>query len=252
LGSCEYQTSVQLAPRIPDGSHRPERGCAVSLALRAIGTVSATLSCSALGCRFPRNCIVVLLPAAISPGGGRSDLFVRNLPPMRFAIRHSHPAQPLCGLPTVQVHGGSTSRVMTLVAPRACTNKAEGRMYLSSRRGVKRAGIVGAGGSPHCRGWSQKTVSWLTMRVRSPTRPSRSRFARARSSLAASPPPPEQFDDSPLNHRSPSRDCCRSGSRRDHRAKYGCLSTRPKVRCLCPPGKTQHLLPKLDRPGSDR
>src|SRR5205814_7500319 len=44
------------------------------------------------------------------------------------------------------------------------------------------------------------------------------------------------------------------GSRRDHRAKYGCLSARPRVRCLCPPGKTQHLLPKLvfDRPGSDR
>src|SRR5438128_10064350 len=33
-----------------------------------------------------------------------------------------------------------------------------------------------------------------------------------------------------------------SGSRRDHRAKYGCLSARPRVRCLCPPGKTQHLL----------
>ena len=37
---------------------------------------------------------------------------------------------------------------MNLVAPRDCTNKAEGRMYLSSRRGVKRAGIVGAGGPP--------------------------------------------------------------------------------------------------------
>src|SRR5438132_11599225 len=45
-----------------------------------------------------------------------------------------------------------------------------------------------------------------------------------------------------------------SGSRRDHRAKYGCLSARPRVRCLCPPGKTQHLLPKsvFVRPGSDR
>jgi hypothetical protein len=45
-----------------------------------------------------------------------------------------------------------------------------------------------------------------------------------------------------------------SGSRRDHSAKYGCLSARPRVRCLCPPGKTQHLLPKsvFDRPGSDR
>src|SRR6266566_3840657 len=45
-----------------------------------------------------------------------------------------------------------------------------------------------------------------------------------------------------------------SGSRRDHRAKYGCLSARPRVRCLCPPGKTQHLLPRavFDRPGSDR
>jgi hypothetical protein len=45
-----------------------------------------------------------------------------------------------------------------------------------------------------------------------------------------------------------------SGSRRDHRAKYGCLSARPRVRCLCPPGKTQLLLPKsvFDRPGSDR
>ena len=45
-----------------------------------------------------------------------------------------------------------------------------------------------------------------------------------------------------------------SGSRRDHRAKYGCLSARPRVRCLCPPGKNQHLLPKsvFDRPGSDR
>src|SRR5438477_12069990 len=45
-----------------------------------------------------------------------------------------------------------------------------------------------------------------------------------------------------------------SGSRRDHRAKYGCLSARPRVRCLCPPGKTQHLLPEsvFDRPGSDR
>src|ERR1700730_5980467 len=45
-----------------------------------------------------------------------------------------------------------------------------------------------------------------------------------------------------------------SGSRRDHRAKYGCLSARPRVRCLCPPGKTQHLHPKsvFDRPGSDR
>ena len=45
-----------------------------------------------------------------------------------------------------------------------------------------------------------------------------------------------------------------NGSRRDHRAKYGCLSARPRVRCLCPPGKTQHLLPKsvFDRPGSDR
>src|ERR1700720_1170564 len=45
-----------------------------------------------------------------------------------------------------------------------------------------------------------------------------------------------------------------SGSRRDHRARYGCLSARPRVRCLCPPGKIQHLLPKsvFDRPGSDR
>src|SRR6202011_5500649 len=45
-----------------------------------------------------------------------------------------------------------------------------------------------------------------------------------------------------------------SGSRRDHRAKYGCLSARPRVRCHCPPGKTQHLLPKsvFDRPESDR
>src|SRR6266571_4090401 len=36
--------------------------------------------------------------------------------------------------------------------------------------------------------------------------------------------------------------------------EYGCLSARPRVRCLCPPGKTQHLLPKsvFDRPGSDR
>ena len=43
-----------------------------------------------------------------------------------------------------------------------------------------------------------------------------------------------------------------SGSRRDYRAKCGCLSARPRVRCLCPPGKTQHLLPKsvFDRPGS--
>src|SRR6201981_4219477 len=45
-----------------------------------------------------------------------------------------------------------------------------------------------------------------------------------------------------------------SGSRRDHRAKCGCLSASPRVRCLGPPGKTQHLLPKsvFDRPGSDR
>ncbi len=45
-----------------------------------------------------------------------------------------------------------------------------------------------------------------------------------------------------------------SRSRRDHRAKYGCLSARPRVRCLCPPGKTQHLLskPVFNRPGSDR
>src|SRR6266436_5237480 len=45
-----------------------------------------------------------------------------------------------------------------------------------------------------------------------------------------------------------------SGSRRDHRAKYGCLAARPRVRCLCPPGKTHHLLSKsvFDRPGSDR
>jgi hypothetical protein len=35
---------------------------------------------------------------------------------------------------------------------------------------------------------------------------------------------------------------------------YGCLSARSRVRCLCRPGKTQHLLPKsvFDRPGSDR
>ena len=40
------------------------------------------------------------------------------------------------------------------------------------------------------------------------------------------------------------------GSRRDHRAKYGCLSARPRVRCLCP----QDLLTKsvFDRLGSDR
>src|SRR5204862_6290047 len=45
-----------------------------------------------------------------------------------------------------------------------------------------------------------------------------------------------------------------SGSRRDHRAKYGYPSARPRVRCLCPPGKTQHLLAKsvFARPGSDR
>jgi hypothetical protein len=45
-----------------------------------------------------------------------------------------------------------------------------------------------------------------------------------------------------------------SGSRRDHRAKYGSLSARPRVRCHCPAGKTQHLAPKsvFDRPGSDR
>jgi hypothetical protein len=47
---------------------------------------------------------------------------------------------PLPLLSGDQVHGGSTCRLMTLVAPRDCTNKAEGRMYLSSRRGVKRAG----------------------------------------------------------------------------------------------------------------
>src|ERR1700724_897648 len=42
-----------------------------------------------------------------------------------------------------------------------------------------------------------------------------------------------------------------SGSRRDHRAKYGCLSARPRVRCLCPPG---NLLRKsvFDRPGAER
>jgi hypothetical protein len=53
------------------------------------------------------------------------------------------------------------------------------------------------------------------------------------------------------NHRSPPEIVVDpSGSRRDHRAKYGCLSARPRVRCLCP----QHLLPKsvFDRPGSDR
>src|SRR6266436_432003 len=45
-----------------------------------------------------------------------------------------------------------------------------------------------------------------------------------------------------------------SSSRRDHRAKYGCLLARPRVRRLCPPWKTQHLLSKsvFDRPGSDR
>jgi len=32
------------------------------------------------------------------------------------------------------------------------------------------------------------------------------------------------------------------GSRKDDRAKYGCLSARPRVRCLCPPGKTQGLI----------
>jgi hypothetical protein len=54
------------------------------------------------------------------------------------------------------------------------------------------------------------------------------------------------------NHRSPSRDCRRSERlRRDHRAKYGCLSARPRVRCLSLPGKNQHLLPKsvFDDPG---
>ncbi len=57
------------------------------------------------------------------------------------------------------------------------------------------------------------------------------------------------------NHRSPPEIVVdSSGSRRDHRAKYGCLSARPRVRCFCPPGKTQHLLPKsvFDRSGSDR
>src|SRR4029077_12555815 len=33
-----------------------------------------------------------------------------------------------------------------------------------------------------------------------------------------------------------------SGSRRDHMAKYACLSARSRVRCLFRPGKTQHLL----------
>src|SRR2546430_15387137 len=43
-----------------------------------------------------------------------------------------------------------------------------------------------------------------------------------------------------------------SGSRRDHRAKYGCLSTRPRVRCLCPPGKDAAPPPKVSvRPPPD-
>jgi hypothetical protein len=37
---------------------------------------------------------------------------VRKLPPPRSAIR-SHPAEPLCGLPTVPAHGGSTCRPVT-------------------------------------------------------------------------------------------------------------------------------------------
>src|SRR5882724_2223307 len=78
-------------------------------------------------------------------------------------------------------------------------------------------------------------------------RPATLPLASLVESLAARPiasigPPPEIVVDP-------------SGSRREHRAKYGCLSARPRVRCLCPPGKTQHLLlPKsvFDRPGSDR
>jgi hypothetical protein len=38
---------------------------------------------------------------------------VWKLPPARSAIRHSHPAEPLCGLPTVPAHGGSTCRPVT-------------------------------------------------------------------------------------------------------------------------------------------
>src|SRR5467141_5313109 len=32
-----------------------------------------------------------------------------------------------------------------------------------------------------------------------------------------------------------------SGSRREHRAKYGCLSARPRLRCLCPPAGSPAL-----------
>jgi hypothetical protein len=69
-------------------------------------------------------------------------------------------------------------------------------MYLSSRHGVKRAGIVGAGGPRHCRRGSQKTASKLTMRVRSPTRPSRSRLGRLAGfvRVTASPEPKPTAD----------------------------------------------------------
>jgi hypothetical protein len=46
----------------------------------------------------------------------------------------------------------------------------------------------------------------------------------------------------------------RLSSIRAVRAEIIGLSARPRVRCLCSPEKTQHLLPKsvFDRPGSDR
>ena len=94
LGSCEYQYrqfSWPLGYRIASGLSRVAQCPWLGPAQRAIGTVSATLSLLRPRVSLSSNCIVVL-PAAISPGWGRSDLVRQEF--ASDAIRH--PAFPSC------------------------------------------------------------------------------------------------------------------------------------------------------------
>src|SRR5690349_20300132 len=120
-----------------------------------------------------------------------------------------------------------------------CAAPSEGERYTdwSLEKGLVRRACFWTASMGSRRGPLRSTCASATVRRARCSAQVRSGFAGGGKWIRTVGPPPEIVVDP-------------SGSRRDHRAKYGCLSARPRVRCLCPPGKTQHLLPKsvFDRP----